>query len=107
MVDLCVKTGTRLPLRDKRLFEISEFEITRVDCTCCVDLIAFFLFVVLLLFVVGSVVYFDYLVVEEETGCFAFFNVCTVFCYLFTISNGVIARLCLVFSWTTIFQSES
>ena len=31
-VDLCVKTGTRISLRDKRLFEISEFEITRVDC---------------------------------------------------------------------------
>ena len=29
----CVKTGTRFSLRDKRLFEISEFEITRVDCT--------------------------------------------------------------------------
>ena len=28
LVDLCVKTGTRFSLRDKRLFEISEFEIT-------------------------------------------------------------------------------
>ena len=27
-----VKTGTRISLRDKRLFEISEVEITRVDC---------------------------------------------------------------------------
>ena len=33
LVDLCVKTGTRFPLRDKRLFEISEVEITRVDCS--------------------------------------------------------------------------
>ena len=32
LVDLCVRTGTRFSLRDKRLFEISEFEITRVDC---------------------------------------------------------------------------
>ena len=32
LVDLCVKTGTRFSLRDKRLVEISEFEITRVDC---------------------------------------------------------------------------
>ena len=32
LVDPCVKTGTRFSLRDKRLFEISEFEITRVDC---------------------------------------------------------------------------
>ena len=37
LVDLCVKTGTRFSLRDKRLFEISEFEITRVDCILCVD----------------------------------------------------------------------
>ena len=35
LVDLCVKTGTRFSLRDKRLFEISEFEITRDDCICC------------------------------------------------------------------------
>ena len=27
-----VKAGTRFPLRDKRLFEISEFEIARVNC---------------------------------------------------------------------------
>ena len=33
LVDLCVITGTRFSLRDKRLFEISEFEITRVYCT--------------------------------------------------------------------------
>ena len=32
LVDLCVKTGTRFSFRDKRLFEISEFEITGVDC---------------------------------------------------------------------------
>ena len=31
--DLRVKTGTSFSLRDKRLFEISEVEITRVDCT--------------------------------------------------------------------------
>ena len=31
MIDLSVKTGTRFSLRDKPLFEISEFEITRVD----------------------------------------------------------------------------
>ena len=27
-----VKTGTRISLRNKRLFEISEVEVTRVDC---------------------------------------------------------------------------
>ena len=27
-----LKTGTRFSLRDKRLLEITEFEITRVDC---------------------------------------------------------------------------
>ena len=34
MLDFYVKTGIRLSLRDKRLFEITEVEITRVDCTC-------------------------------------------------------------------------
>ena len=29
---LCKKTPTRFSLRDKRLFEITEVEITRVDC---------------------------------------------------------------------------
>ena len=33
-LDFHVKTGTRISLRDKRLFEISEVDITRVDCTC-------------------------------------------------------------------------
>ena len=32
MLDVYVKTGIRLSLRDKRLFEITEVEITRVDC---------------------------------------------------------------------------
>ena len=32
LVDLCVKTGTRFSFRDKRIFEISEVEITRVGC---------------------------------------------------------------------------
>ena len=31
-LDFHVKTGTRISLRYKRLFEISEFEITMVDC---------------------------------------------------------------------------
>ena len=30
--DFCVKTRIRFSLRDKRLFEITEVEITRVDC---------------------------------------------------------------------------
>ena len=34
LLDFHVKTGTRFALRDKRLFEISEIEITRVDYTC-------------------------------------------------------------------------
>ena len=33
MLDFHVKTGTRFALRGKRLFEISEVEITRVDCS--------------------------------------------------------------------------
>ena len=32
LVDLCVKIGTRFLPRDKRLFEICELEIPRVDC---------------------------------------------------------------------------
>ena len=32
-LDFHVKTGTRFSLRDKRFFEISEVEITRVNCT--------------------------------------------------------------------------
>ena len=32
MLDFCVKTGIRFSLRDMRLFEITEVEITRVDC---------------------------------------------------------------------------
>ena len=33
LLDFHVKTGTRFSARDKRLFEITEVEITRVDCT--------------------------------------------------------------------------
>ena len=33
MLNFYVKTGIRFSLRDKRLFEITEVEITRVDCT--------------------------------------------------------------------------
>ena len=32
MLDFHVKTRIRFSLRDKRLFEITEVEITRVDC---------------------------------------------------------------------------
>ena len=32
MLDFYVKTGIRFSLRDKRLFEITEVKITRVDC---------------------------------------------------------------------------
>ena len=33
MLNFYVKTGIRFSLRDKRLFEITEVEITRVDCS--------------------------------------------------------------------------
>ena len=33
MLDFYVKTRIRFSLRDKRLFEISEVEITRVECS--------------------------------------------------------------------------
>ena len=32
ILDFCIKTRTRFSLRDKRLFEITEVEITRADC---------------------------------------------------------------------------
>ena len=34
ILDFCVITRTRFFLRDKRLFEITEVEITRADCMC-------------------------------------------------------------------------
>ena len=34
ILDFCAITRTRFFLRDKRLFEITEVEITRVDCIC-------------------------------------------------------------------------
>ena len=40
MLDFYVKTGIRFSLRDKRLFEITEVEITRVDCTCIINVMA-------------------------------------------------------------------
>ena len=33
ILEFYVKTGIRFCLRDKRLFEITEVEITRVDCS--------------------------------------------------------------------------
>ena len=33
LLSFYVRTGTRLSLRDKRLFEITEVEIARVDCS--------------------------------------------------------------------------
>ena len=33
ILDFCVITRNRFSLRDKQLFEITEVEITRVDCT--------------------------------------------------------------------------
>ena len=36
MLDICVKTRIRFSLRDTRLFDITEVEITRVDCTAII-----------------------------------------------------------------------
>ena len=41
MLDFYVKTGIRFSLRDKRLFEITEVEITRVDCISQFDWLFF------------------------------------------------------------------
>ena len=35
MLDCYVRTRIRFSLRDKRLFEINDVEITRVDCIGC------------------------------------------------------------------------
>ena len=40
LLDFLVKTGTIFSPRDKRLFEITEVEITRVDCTSCENVIS-------------------------------------------------------------------
>ena len=44
MLDFCVKARIIFSLRDKRLFEITEVEITRVDCiqiACMISRICF------------------------------------------------------------------
>ena len=38
MLDFYVETRVRFSLRDKRLFEITEVEIMRVDCTMLLNL---------------------------------------------------------------------
>ena len=42
IIDFCVITRTRFFLQDKRLFEITEVEITRVDCIYSLDRIQLF-----------------------------------------------------------------
>ena len=37
MLDFCVKTRIRFYLRDKRLFEITEVEIMKIDCIYTVN----------------------------------------------------------------------
>ena len=44
ILDLYVKRGIRFSLRDKRLFEITEVEITRVDCIYLASKAHFLLF---------------------------------------------------------------
>ena len=44
MLDFYVKIGIRFSLRDKRLFEITKVEITRVDCIIISFSTHFFLF---------------------------------------------------------------
>ena len=38
ILDFYVETRIRFSLRDKRLFEITEFEITRLDCSLVMKL---------------------------------------------------------------------
>ena len=51
MLDFDVKTGIRFSLRDKRFFEITEVEITRVDCSMFALRNIYMLFVVYMNFV--------------------------------------------------------
>ena len=53
MLDFYVKTKIKFSLRDKRLFEITDVEITRVDCIW-VHLCFFFFFAILTAFVTSS-----------------------------------------------------
>ena len=41
LLDFHVKSGTRVLLRDERLFEINEGEITRIDCIVDVHVAVF------------------------------------------------------------------
>ena len=53
LLDFHVKAGTRFSLRDKRLFEISEVEITRVNCILMFAPADFY-YIVYRIFIVGS-----------------------------------------------------
>ena len=44
MLDFCVKTGIGFSLRDERLFEVTEVEITRVDCISIANMHSCFFF---------------------------------------------------------------
>ena len=46
-LDFYVKIRIRFSIRDKRLFEITEVEITRVDCIVCFHSIQYHLHIVL------------------------------------------------------------
>ena len=46
--DFNVKTGTGFSVRDKRLFEISEVEITRVNCILFDVILPYLLFILFL-----------------------------------------------------------
>ena len=54
LLDFHVKTGIKFSLRDKRLFEISEVEITRVYCINHCVVVSVFFFVVVVVVVVNG-----------------------------------------------------
>ena len=63
MLDFYVKTGIRFSLRDKQLFEITEVEITRVDCI-------FFRFTILILFIFPTENIYRYLLARVDIKSF-------------------------------------
>ena len=83
-LDFHVKTGTIFSLRDKRLFEISEVEITRVDCIVFCCLFVCFLLLFFCLVVVFWSLYFILFLFFFFFFFFFFFR----FCFFTNMSSG-------------------
>ena len=60
LLDFHIKTGTRFSPRDKRLFEITEVEITRVDCT--------YMYIIAQTKTTADIVFYDQVTLMVVTG---------------------------------------